>query len=150
MVEVPPAFYDASSPDPALWPPKEFIKLPENHKPKKEELIMTWKKKRQCSVCDQYGHNKATCKKSKTQVEEEKKQQEIRKESLDKLRDKWRSEQTWALVALVNAIADKAGIGSYLDVDTYGLVRTQVLDVEVEGADAVHVMLGAISESRNI
>lgn len=107
-------------------------------------------KPRKCSRCGLYGHNKATCKKTDAQVEEEKKQQEIREESLKKLRDKWRSDQTWALVNLVNAIADKAGIGSYLDVDTYGLVHTEVLGVKVEGADAVHVMLGAVSESRNI
>ena len=147
MGEVPPAFYDASSPDPALWPPKEFIKLPENYKPKKEEPTMTRTRKiSQCSRCKLYGHNTRTCKKTKDEAKEDKRAADTRNAAMTALRHRQQREQLDALVELTNSLTERLGVCLPLEVDALGLLFIKgVGDLELEADAAVHALAGAVS-----
>jgi len=107
-------------------------------------------KPRKCSRCGLYGHNKATCKKTDAQVAEEKRLREIRQEKFDELLEKQRTDQLWALVALVNSIASQADIPAHLELDGTGVVFLEMMDIELEGADAVHALTGALASAKYI
>tara|TARA_R110002020_G_scaffold35713_9_gene107602 strand:+ start:9818 stop:10147 length:330 start_codon:yes stop_codon:yes gene_type:complete len=107
-------------------------------------------KLRKCSRCGLYGHNKATCKKTDAQITEEKRLREIRQGRLNELVEKHRTDQLWALVALVNSVASQADIPAYLELDGTGVVFLEVMDIELEGADAVHALTGALASSKYI
>lgn len=107
-------------------------------------------KPRKCSRCGLYGHNKATCKKTDAQIAEEKRLREIRQEKFDEFLEKQRTDQLWALVALVNSVASQADIPAYLELDGTGVVFLEMMDIELEGADAVHALIGALASSKYI
>ena len=107
-------------------------------------------KPRKCSRCGLYGHNKATCKKTDAQIAEEKRLLEIRQGRLDEMIEQQRTDQLWALVALVNSITSQADIPAYLELDGTGVVFLEMMDIELEGADAVHALTGALASSKYI
>lgn len=146
MKKWPPSFFDASSPDPALWPPKEFVKPPKNQKPKKKELTMT--QYRVCSKCGTHGHNKRTCPYSQKEIEELKQRRAVHRAAVHEAHVRKKSDQSKALVSLMERVVSSLDFNVEVEFYAEGLIFMQVDGEEYCGADAVHVLMGMMLQNK--